>query len=163
MSMAKRLIGGKHLAKVPQNRPIQRIQRKQIRPSLYGSHQRPASIFEALQLKVGERQVVLHLRGVWSQLRGSLEWFQRLFKLTVLSIENPKCGQLFGVVWIVELITDGGCLFAGATVQFLRTFPFQLALLVASCYLLIRLPKGLVCLLLTALFPIQSRQLVFCA
>ena len=106
MSVAKSLIGGKHRTKVPQNRPIERVQRKKIGPSLDGYLQRPTSVFESLQLKVGQRQVVLHLRGLWSQLRCSLERFQRLFKITMLAIENSQSRQRFRIVWIVELLTD---------------------------------------------------------
>jgi len=88
MRAVKRLISRRNLAEVPKNRSVKRVQWKEVGPALNGLRQRLTRVLEALQLIVGEGEVVLHLRLLWSQFRGALQRLQGFLELAVLALEN---------------------------------------------------------------------------
>src|SRR5260370_29506871 len=70
MRTAERVVGGKVFPEFRQNGSVESVQLKDIRPSLHGIGNGGTRLLKSVQSEVGERQVVLHLGGLWGRVRG---------------------------------------------------------------------------------------------
>ena len=66
--VAQRLIGRLQVAELHEHRAIKGVQLKHIGPTLDRGLEGPARVLKLVQLKIGQREVVLHLRGLRRQL-----------------------------------------------------------------------------------------------
>src|SRR5882762_8960060 len=97
----KRLICQQILAQLSQDRTIECAQRKDVWPAAGSTGQWDARFFQAIQLIVGEREVVLHLRGLRRQFGGTLQWFESRFWVSMLPVDRSQRSEFIRVIRII--------------------------------------------------------------